>query len=457
MDDVCAKAVDWAALHGILMRLPQKDSNVALSHVPFALFPMPFPKNLYDLAQSLQPVLNELVDAISKDYDFIVNIFEHVRQEGVMQVFPRERSILTLKEWRLGIHRSDYMLHQDGQHTKLQQVELNTISSSFASLSSRVGDLHKELFKDEDYVKLFKGPLSEGVLSTSDSLEAVSRAISDAWKVYNESKSIVLFVVQPNERNIYDQRLIEKGLLGHGIRSRRATLSQIAEKAQLKGNERKLYFNGEEVAIAYFRSGYAPTDYTGEKDWEARLLVERSFAIKCPTIAYHLVGSKKIQQVLAQPGVLEKFVPEYESNLLRSAFTGLHPLDESEAGKLAVEQALSNPQKYVMKPQREGGGNNIYGEDVKTALLKLSLEERKAYILMDLIAAPTSKSVMVRHGQYVAMDTISELGIYGVWLSNSNTVAFNRSAGHLLRTKAADSNEGGVAAGFAVLNSPFLV
>jgi glutathione synthase len=33
----------------------------------------------------------------------------------------------------------------------------------------------------------------------------------------------------------------------------------------------------------------------------------------------------------------------------------------------------------------------------------------------------------------------------------------NEAVGHLLRTKTADSNEGGVAAGFAVLDSPMLV
>jgi len=33
----------------------------------------------------------------------------------------------------------------------------------------------------------------------------------------------------------------------------------------------------------------------------------------------------------------------------------------------------------------------------------------------------------------------------------------NKHGGHLLRTKAASSDEGGVAAGYAVLDSPLLV
>ncbi len=29
---------------------------------------------------------------------------------------------------------------------------------------------------------------------------------------------------------------------------------------------------------------------------------------------------------------------------------------------------MNNPDKYVLKPQREGGGNNVYGEDIKPFL-----------------------------------------------------------------------------------------
>lgn len=42
------------------------------------------------------------------------------------------------------------------------------------------------------------------------------------------------------------------------------------------------------------------------QEWRARLLVEQSSAVKCPSIAYHLAGTKKIQQELAKPNVLER-------------------------------------------------------------------------------------------------------------------------------------------------------
>ncbi|CAI5673837.1 unnamed protein product [Oreochromis niloticus] len=46
------------------------------------------------------------------------------------------------------------------------------------------------------------------------------------------------------------------------------------------------------------------------KSWDARLLMERSRAVMGPDISAHLAGTKKVQQVLARPGVLERFFPD---------------------------------------------------------------------------------------------------------------------------------------------------
>lgn len=63
----------------------------------------------------------------------------------------------------------------------------------------------------------------------------------------------------------------------------------------------------------------------------------------------------------------------------------------------------------------------------------------------------------VSNGMVEQVPCLSELGIYSTYLRVGGDVRISQPAGHLLRTKAADSNEGGVAAGFAVLDSPRLV
>ncbi|KAJ3135794.1 hypothetical protein HK100_002287 [Physocladia obscura] len=279
-------------------------------------------------------------------------------------------------------------------------------------------------------------------LPENNSLTGLTKALARAWELYNNKSAVVVMVVQPGEKNTFDQRWLENSLFEqYNVKLIRRSMAEINEQGTLSGADRKLILTGNiEVAVAYFRAGYAPTDYPTEKEWDSRLLIERSHAIKCPNVAYHLVGSKKIQQILANPNILEKFVPHKpHANLLRSSFTGLFPLDTSLSGLAAVASALESPERYVMKPQREGGGNNIYGVDVRTALQKLTPAERNAYILMELIKPPPARGILVRDGVAFERDVISEL-----------------AAGHLLRTKVADSNEGGVAAGYSVLDSPNL-
>jgi glutathione synthase len=127
--------------------------------------------------------------------------------------------------------------------------------------------------------------------------------------------------------------------------------------------------------------------------------------------------------------------------------------DDTEAS--VVADAIARPEAYVLKPQREGGGNNLYGDALKARLARGG-PGLGAYILMQRILPPPQRSVLVRRGAFAEEDALSELGIYGVYVRVGQTVKVNADAGHLVRTKAASSDEGGVAAGFAVLDSPLL-
>ena len=101
---------------------------------------------------------------------------------------------------------------------------------------------------------------------------------------------------------------------------------------------------------------------------------------------------------------------------MRESFTGLYPFDNSPEGRQAYKLALEDPERFVMKPQREGGGNNIYGEEIVDTLKKLTLEERSAFILMELIRSPPLENLMVREGKLIEGEVASELGIYGIYL-----------------------------------------
>lgn len=75
-----------------------------------------------------------------------------------------------------------------------------------------------------------------------------------------------------------------------------------------------------------------------------------------------------------------------------------------------------NPSNYVLKPQREGGGNNLYDEQVKTFLeSNRNTADRSGWIVMDKIKPTLQKNYMLRPGldEPILTDMIGELGIFG--------------------------------------------
>ena len=109
---------------------------------------------------------------------------------------------------------------------------------------------------------------------------------------------MVLFVVQKGERNSFDQRWLEYALWEtHNLATVRLSLSQVQACGELRGPRRQLFVQGRHVAVVYFRAGYTPEDYPSEAEWAARTLLERSLAVKCPSIQ---VTNLKLHQSLNQ-------------------------------------------------------------------------------------------------------------------------------------------------------------
>mgnify|MGYP002393638482 CR=1 FL=1 len=113
------------------------------------------------------------------------------------------------------------------------------------------------------------------------------------------------------------------------------------------------------------------------QEWKARALLQSSSAVQCPTVAVQLAGTKKVQQVLGKREVLRRFLdqssPDLEKQVddMTSCFMGMYALEDSDEETLcALQRAVENPDDFLLKPQREGGGNLVYGEDLRTRVSK---------------------------------------------------------------------------------------
>ncbi|KAL9646915.1 hypothetical protein ABK040_013774 [Willaertia magna] len=480
-------AQSYAICNGLIMKI-QKGNSYQVEPIPFTLTPTSISKKAYDKVVYITPILNALVDKMSRDSSFINQSLESVAHydnfvkkllEIYNETFPKTKS-----SYQLSIHRSDYMLHVEdqGKEEIPQQVELNTISSAFGALSPITHKLHSYLQKyvpEEDKIveNEEKGRMTDKPLLPNNSFEKIVDIMNASHNVFLSSKVnskfskfYVLFIVQEGERNIGDQKPYELSLVEkYGVFVIRRTLQELVGNTNLvedSDNEQPtLVVDGKyPISVVYFRSGYSPDDYVKDEDWEVRRQVEYSSAIKCPSVGIQLVGTKKIQQVMYNDSVLEKYLNKQDVKAVKEVFTGIYSLEEENLN--IIKDAIEHEDDYVLKPQREGGGNLVYGEKMKSYLEILVNNELKSteeyntikytYILMKKIKPRRHYKEIVRKGEISSGECISELGIYCIHLGNDSSVVVNTNAGYLLRTKLASHQDGGVASGVASMDSIYL-
>lgn len=211
-----------------------------------------------------------------------------------------------------------------------------------------------------------------------------------------------------------DQRALEQELWQtHGIRVEFATLTELATLRETDESGDRLLLRRasssssalREVSVAYYRAGYTPADYPSETEWLVRAEIERSRAVKCPSAGCHLAGTKAVQAALCKPQVLERFLSPAESAQLRQCFAQQFSLGDAgvrEAAQEAVRQACEDGAKWVLKPQREGGGNNFYGSELSSFLKthaggdELSGQLADAYVCLCVVVSSSYRIFVCR-------------------------------------------------------------
>lgn len=395
----------------------------------------------------------------------------------------------------LGLYRYDYFIQDppaagSPPAPTLCQVELNTMAASFGCLGARVRDVHA--------LTVAAGLGPPGV--TADDLPpndvearlAAGLAAGHAAYIADDAArgvdgglpALPVVVVQPGERNVYDQTLLGLALLratGGAVPLQRLSLAQLAAWGTVDaatnalvvrlptdeaaaaavagaGGQWATAVTAYRVSVAYFRAGYTPDDYPTDAEWAARAALHASDAIAVPTVGAQLVGTKKVQQVLTAAGEVERHLGAADAAAVRSTFMPQLSLAPGPDGDANAATATADAGAWVLKPQREGGGNNLYGADVAAALRRMDPVERGGWVLMRRILPVRVPNVVVRGGRAQAAELVCELGVFGVYLERAGgEVTINETSGTLLRSKLADVEDGGVAAGVAVLDSVRLV
>ncbi|CAH8562502.1 unnamed protein product [Schistosoma turkestanicum] len=500
-------ASEFAVSNGILK---SNDGNPSI--LSCTLLPSPLPKLLLCRAQSVQCDFNLLYHKVAMDHEFLDTILKPVLAvdhylRSLWGIYSQIRTNEVTQNIVLGLNRSDYMLHvkedlSDTERTSLtnrlqstlvaaqshietqdeawdglsiRQVEFNMIACSFCGLAPRIVPQHR--------ISLSLHGISSNLndrVPDCCSADRFSEALLSACQMYVEdcsrrnlvtTKISILVVVGDNEKNIYDQRALIGCLLQKNphVNVLYHSFDYLKTGIKLDPNFR-LFVDNQEVAVVYFRTGYTPDAFPDEETWNVKYQLERSLAIKCPCIQYMLANTKIIQAALSKSKYLSRFFKPNSSSYLNilSTFAHQYTLDEemgiSDSVEIqsAINDCLLKPDNYVLKPQREGGGNNYFGEELVQKLKSImNHSDRKFYVLMERIRPYIFENSILNSTssseELTVKKMVTELGIFGAILARKDEIYLNEVSGHLLRSKPLESNEGGIVAGYGCLDSPFLV
>ncbi|KAI2464265.1 glutathione synthase [Annulohypoxylon bovei var. microspora] len=500
LEKILSELEDYQISHASLLKIPRSladfDSTVAVARpIGVSIVPTAFPRLLFYHALDIQTLFNELYIRISEDDTWLETIIESLGEvDGLAaklwSIWERVRDEGEIQKLRCGIFRSDYMLHYDcpgigGKETitddhilqclrgsELKQVEFNTYSCAGGVHANIVANMHRYLASKS----IHKAPY----LPTNNAIRSIVKALEGAHREYGSPvdpnrHTAILMTVQPNNVNICDERPIEYALseCEPPIVLYRAEFSdEITQKCSL-GPSRELLFRPNleskviEISIVYQRAGYDLHEYD-RQGIDARCMLERSRAIKCPTILSHLAGLKKVQQELTTPGILERFIAPEMVALLRRTFVPQYPFGISMEGIQAQAQEIAldkqKAENYILKPSLEGGGHNVYGEDIPDFLKTVPKQEWSKYVLMERIHPPLVHGVLISPIDTHRGVVVSELGVLGtcLWRRNERRgekveIISNNRAGWTFKTKPEDVQEMSVVKGYGCFDCPSLL
>jgi len=480
MPDLISNAIiDDAVAQALQLSLCFLDGPGKTRHVPFSFTPCPVPAAVLAQLEVAAPLLGRLTQALADDDQLIQEV--HAPLACADPFFAEMLSAHSALHRQPGdvlrvpllLQRSDFMVDA---YMGPRLVECNSIAAGMAPFGERIGSLHQYLQQrwPSEYARLHTS--APGTLAPNPATANMARAIANAaasiaGDLGERGPLNFLMVVQDNEDNVFDQRLLENQLRSLGLQTHRRTFRQLHQQLS-SGPEQSLQLEGcGTLHVVYLRAGYQFQDYIAT-DLDTRrccdaLLATRMFmehhrvALNA-TIAQQLATSKRMQLRLAgdDGGLLQRLGFDHgERGVLQSMFAPMRSVAIDSATRLRDEGDLS---KWVLKNQGEGGGHCLFDQDILHTLDTLSDSDFAAWTLMQRLhpAGREKDTLLVRDGRArTAQRLVSEIGLFTAHLGGTALDTGDQRPGHighLVRSKPPQVTEGGVHSGFGVLDSLFI-
>lgn len=426
--------------------------------VPVSLTPWKLSKAQFAKAQQLATLLGHVQASAAANPEWLLALLAKLEfsQSVPGQIWRTLRNIYPagtestsstqlVVNRNLMLNRHDFMLDQQQQW---QWVESNPIAAGMGPLNAQylalIAQYRPGSYAANDAVKVQATLLADAAIAQSRTHKSRTHK-STTHQSTTHRAPLMLIVVEGDEDNIFDQRLLCDEVQRLGVRVERVTISELMQ-SELSGNN-QLLWQTQPVDLLYWRTGYNPSAELNDDYWHFRARLESTAVSQCPTLLGQLTGSKWFQHQFSKAllhdstTVAAKFaIAPDEVNLLKQAVVQSFGVSELSAAR--IKELITAG--YWYKTQQEGGGNVARGQ----AALDKSNQADHADILMAPINAAIRQEAFTslrQNNTTVTTEHISELGIFSL----GDTADYG---GYLCRTKPALNNEGGVHRGGAVLD-----
>ena len=316
-----------------------KSKTGGVSHVPIMLTPSPLSKNLYDKIFFYQIAFNKIINKLSNDQKFLEDTLTPIaeKDEFVRKNLEISKKLVNYEhkqKIKLGIFRNDYLF--DKVQNFLLFTEYNTIASSMGTFTDRLKKFYS--YFSQKYPEIFK-KYKEKIIPTEglENVDKFTEAMVEAIKLgfpQQYKDSIIIFVIQKNETNLFDQYSLNDELYNkHKILSKRLTLDEI-KKNCVQDDQGNLTIDGKLISMFYFRAAYCESDFPDEESWQGRELIELSTAIKVPDINTFLTTFKIFQYELSKPQIMMHYCQnDLIINDILRFFGGIYNIRDMDAEK----------------------------------------------------------------------------------------------------------------------------
>ena len=479
-DQISNPIIDDVVAEALQLNLCFLNGPGQTRHVPFTFSPTSISRNTLLQLESVAPLLGRLTQAVANQNDLIQGVHAPLVAADAFfaEILAMHRElhsgVMELPRVPLLLQRSDFMVDEVAG---ARLVECNSIAAGMAPFGERAHALHGYIEGRWPIEFARFHTASPGALLPNPATEQLARAIASAARQIDSELGSdaehpgFLMVVQENEDNVFDQRLLERRLQELGLRTHRRTFRQLHEQLSSGPNQSLQLADCGTIHAVYLRAGYQYQDYIAsdldtrrccDAICATRIFIERHRVAVNATVAQQLATSKRMQLHLVGGGdtLLKKLgFSLRERQALGAVFASMRSVDADSAKRLRDENSTG---EWVLKNQGEGGGHCLFDRDILSRLDLMASSDYSAWVLMQRLrpAGRANATLVIRDGKAQRVERlVSEIGLFTAHMGEQALPTDNDRSGnlgYLVRSKPLDVTEGGIHSGFGSLDSLFV-